>query len=186
MRPDRPPDTGPVIVDGSGVPTVLLVGEHALDQAPAFLRLGAVVVVAPDRGSLDRWQCEQGGGDGRARVTAADDSIVVDLRKHSIEWRDVALDITELEFRVLAALASEPDRAWSFPDLRATGWGPATPTRDDLVTVRSVVQRLRNKLRVAGVLARIETVRGFGFRLTMQPPAPRSVPDLRRSGSVTT
>jgi DNA-binding response OmpR family regulator len=164
---------------------VLLVGENALAQTAAFLRMGAVVVVAPDRRSLERWQGEQ-GGDGPDRPSAAeDDRIVVDLRKHSIEWRDVSLDVTELEFRVLAALAVEPDRAWSFLELRATGWGPASPTHDDLLAVRSVVQRLRRKLRSAGVIARIETVRGFGFRLTMQPPPPRSVPDLRRSGLVT-
>jgi len=89
------------------------------------------------------------------------------------------MELTELEFRVLAALAIEPGRAWSFRDLRAAGWDPGEPTADDLHTVRSVVQRLRRKLADAGALVRIEAIRGFGYRIELRPAPPRSVPDLR-------
>jgi DNA-binding response OmpR family regulator len=175
-----------IVVDPGEVPTVLLTGVATVDHAAAFLRLGAVVVIAPDRRSLRRWQRQQNDRPiGDPVPPERERELEVDLRGHAIRWRGRPLPITELEFRVLAALAIEPERAWAFDELRATGWGPSSPTRDDLFTVRSVVQRLRTKLMSAGVHARIESVRGFGFRLSMQPTPPRSVPDLPRSEVMT-
>ena len=46
-------------------------------------------------------------------------------------------------------------------DLGETGY--ALP--GDVFSVRSVIQRLRRKLREAGAPVRIESVRGFGFQL---------------------
>ncbi|MEX2274565.1 MAG: winged helix-turn-helix domain-containing protein [Actinomycetota bacterium] len=171
-----------LVLGSSGTPTVVLVGERALPTAAEFLRLGAVVVIAPDKDTLRAWQQEHegcGSGDGNATSATRDERLDVDLRSHRIRWRGASLELTELEFRVLAALAIEPGRAWSFRDLRAAGWDPAAPTADDLHTVRSVVQRLRRKLEAAGALVCIEAIRGFGYRIELRPAPPRSVPDLR-------
>ena len=42
-----------------GIATVYLVGIDELDRVPEYLDLGAVVVIAPDQGTLRDWQLEQ-------------------------------------------------------------------------------------------------------------------------------
>ncbi|GIU97446.1 MAG: hypothetical protein KatS3mg013_1249 [Actinomycetota bacterium] len=158
-----------------GIATVTLVGAGSLGRAEAFLRLGAVVVVAPDREALAAWLLEHladrapepdpGGG-------RDDEGLAVDHRSHVIRWRGTPLRLTELEFRVLACLASEPGRAWSYRELRESGWGPGPDLGDDPYVVRALVQRVRRKLRAVGAEVRIEPVRGFGLRLEGPGVAP--------------
>jgi DNA-binding winged helix-turn-helix (wHTH) protein len=175
--------TGDRLVLGtSAVPTVVLVGERSLPAAPEFLRLGAVVVVAPDRDTLEAWQYPDPDPPPPPTPRRIDD-LIVDLRAREVRWRGQPLDLTQLEFRLMALFTKEPERAWSFDELRAAGWGPGQPTRGDLQAVRSLVQRLRRKLRASGVMASIPAVRGFGFRLSTVPEPPRPVPELRRSES---
>ena len=78
--------------------------------------------------------------------------------------------LTDLEFRVLAALTTRPQTARSFRDLRKAGWGDGPDLPFDIYPVRSLVQRLRVKLRAAEAPIRIEAVRGYGFRLESQEP----------------
>lgn len=182
MNPMAPGRRETLLVEPGEIPTVLLVGAGSLGRAANFLRLGAVAVVAPDRNALQQWQ-------GQVGVVRAEDAaplnqqeaLEVDLRGHAIRWQGEVLRLTEREYRILAALAIDPGRAWSFQELRAAGSGPASPARGDVVSVRSIVQRLRSKLRVARVRVQIPSIRGLGYRLTIQPPAPRSVPDQGRS-----
>jgi len=150
-----------------GMATVVLVGEADLARARDFLRLGAVVVIAPDLDALHAWQREQLGVTSvpEAAAPAGHLSLVIDHRAHCIRWGGRRLDLTELEYRVLACLVSESGRAWSFRELREAGWGPTPDLGDDPYVVRSVVQRVRKKLRAAGCDVRIEPVRGFGLRL---------------------
>jgi DNA-binding response OmpR family regulator len=85
----------------------------------------------------------------------------------SIEGR--TLNLTDREFRVLAALMTRPGRAWSFADLRRAGWGQGPQLFSDDQTVRALVQRLRKKLRAVGAPVTIEAVRSFGFRAEVRP-----------------
>jgi len=153
------------------VATVLMVGESSCALAGGFLRLGAVVVIAPSEGVLRAWQHH--GQIPAPPPTASEGSaggpdaegIHVDLRAHAIGWAGRELDLTELEYRVLAALAGEPGVAWTFRELRLAGWGSSHDSLDDVMPVRSVVQRVRGKLAAAGASAGVESVRGYGFRL---------------------
>ena len=155
---------------GEQIATVTLVGAEELGRAAEFLRLGAVVVIAPDRPSLHAWQRSQLQEESPSTPTAPGSlALVVDHRSHSIRWRSSALPLTELEFRVLACLVAEPGRAWSYRELREAGWGPLPDLGDDPYVVRSVIQRVRRKLRDAGADVRIEPVRGFGLRLMTDP-----------------
>jgi two-component system response regulator MtrA len=147
------------------VPTVYLLGEDNLELIPEYLQLGSVVVVAPDRNVLRRWTADQEQDrDNGALRPANDGDLVVDLsaRRVSIDGR--TLNLTDLEFRVLAALMTRPGRAWSFTDLRRAGWGRGPQLFGDDQTVRALVQRLRKKLRASDAPVTIEAVRSFGFR----------------------
>lgn len=152
------------------VPTVYLLGEDNLELIPEYLQLGSVVVVAPDRDVLRRWTT-----DHEQQHAPEDDlprdhgDLVVDLsaRRVSIDGR--TLNLTDLEFRVLAALMTRPGRAWSFTDLRRAGWGQGPDLFGDDQTVRALVQRLRKKLRAAAAPVTIEAVRSFGFRAEVRP-----------------
>jgi DNA-binding response OmpR family regulator len=146
------------------VATVFLVGIDELDRIPDYLELGAIVVIAPDQHTLNRWQAEQ----HRPLTTQAHqeaNGVVLDMPGRQVLVADIPLALSDLEYRVLALLMSKPGSAWSFRDLRRTGWGDAPELPIDAASVRSLVQRLRIKLRAAGASVTLQAVRGYGFRL---------------------
>lgn len=147
------------------VPTVFLVGEDHLPLVPEYLNLGSVVVIAPDRATLARWREEQ------TRPLppidpAPPEGAIVDMAGRRIIHDGASLPLSDLEFRVLGALLGEPQRAWSFRDLRRTAWGDGFEMPVDPYTVKALVQRLRAKLATARAPISIEAVRGYGFRAT--------------------
>jgi DNA-binding response OmpR family regulator len=89
---------------------------------------------------------------------------VLDLPGRRILTHDGQLPLSDLEFKVLAALLTPPGRAVEFRELRRIGWGQAAEIPDDIYAVRALIQRVRAKLAVAGSGVRIEAVRGYGFR----------------------
>jgi DNA-binding response OmpR family regulator len=105
-------------------------------------------------------------------------NLVVDLNARRVTIHDRPLPLSDLEFRVLAALLARPGRAWSFGDLRTVGWGEGPAIDGDPQMVRALVQRLRKKLDAAGVQICVEAVRSFGFRA--EPP--RSTEGLSLTG----
>lgn len=148
------------------IPTVFLVGIDDLAQIPEYLDLGAVVVVAPDPLILQRWRWEQEGQGPPTpgREAGSEQSIVVDMAARRISTRGLPIDLSDMEFRVLAALLSQPRRALSYRDLRHVGWGDAQELAIDACSVRSLIQRLRAKVRAVRAPVSIEAVRGYGFR----------------------
>lgn len=148
------------------VPTVFLVGIDELEEIPGYLDLGLVVVVSPDPSTLRRWQREQ---DLAAPVFDRDphrpSGIVVEMDARRISYRGVTLALSEMEFRVLAGFARRLDEALSFGEIRRLGWGDDVQLPIDIYAIRSLIQRLRAKLRAVGVSVTIVPVRSFGFRL---------------------
>jgi DNA-binding response OmpR family regulator len=151
---------------GMTVATVLLVGIDELDHVPDYLELGAVVVLAPDRETMRQWRREQ-DVEPEAIAAGGEGALVIDLLSRRILCFGRPLELSDLEFRTLAALMSHPGRAWSFRDLRRAGWGGGLDLPVDIYSVRSLVQRLRLKLTAAEAPATIEAVRGFGFRIQL-------------------
>ncbi len=150
-----------------GVATVTLVGDDP-SRAWDFLRLGAVVILAPDTATLRRWRDEGetvSTPGPHARSAAGRDDLHVDHPAHCVRWNGDPLPLTELEFRVLSCLGADPGHARSYRELRRVGWGECPDLGDDAYVVRAVVQRMRRKLSRAGVRMRIVAVRGFGLRL---------------------
>lgn len=91
-------------------------------------------------------------------------TITIDRAAHTVTVADCALDLTATEYKLLLTLAERRGRVQARASLLETVWEavPDIQTR----TVDMHVQRLRTKLGVAGNL--IETVRGFGYRIS--PP----------------
>jgi DNA-binding response OmpR family regulator len=102
----------------------------------------------------------------------ADGFIEIDRYAATATVQGVTLDLTPLEFRLLAAFTANAERVLSHEELLEDVWGDTAFTRD---RVKIAVGTLRAKFRRAGVArVPIETVRGFGYRY--EPPR------LRRSG----
>jgi two-component system, OmpR family, response regulator len=146
-----------------GIPIVLMVGTEHLAVVPDYLMLRSVVVIAPTTELLRRWQEEATAE--RPPSGRATEGLRVDVAGRRLMWGASALPLTDLEFQVAARLVAEPGRAWSFRELREAGWAPGRALDVDVFAVRSVIQRIRGKLRAAGTGAQVASVRGYGFRL---------------------
>ena len=91
--------------------------------------------------------------------------LTVDVARRSVTYGDRPLQLTPTEFRLLAALASEPDRVFSREELASRVWGYDSIGESRVVDVH--IRRLRQKLDQAGVTdPEIVTLRGFGYKLT--------------------
>jgi DNA-binding response OmpR family regulator len=94
-----------------------------------------------------------------AYLTAGD--IDVDLERHSVTVASQPIDLTAIEFKLLAALIERKGRVQSREALLGTVWGMERDIEPR--TVDTHLRRLRDKLGRAG--DQIHTVRGFGYRL---------------------
>lgn len=97
---------------------------------------------------------------------------VIDLESLQAIGGEEQVQLTPTEFKLLRTLAAEPARVFTRDELLTGVWGyePGSDTR--LVDVH--VGRLRKKLEDAKVTeVRIETSRGFGYRLVDTTRSPR-------------
>ncbi len=76
---------------------------------------------------------------------------------------DVRIDLTPTEFRLLAALASEPNGVVRRRALVGAAWPDGAIVHDNTLDV--YLARLRRKLRDVQGAPVIETVHGVGYRL---------------------
>ena len=100
-----------------------------------------------------------------AREAATPTGLALDLARRRVTVDDRQIDLTFLEFELLATLARDPGIVVSRPQLLERLWGPAYVGDDHLLDVH--VANLRRKLGDDALQPRfVETVRGAGFRLT--------------------
>jgi len=91
----------------------------------------------------------------------------VDVARHSVRVDGVPVELTALEFNLLATLARDPGVVLSRTDLLDRVWGPEFVADDHLVDVH--VANLRRKVGDDPARPRfVETVRGVGYRLRDQ------------------
>lgn len=88
-------------------------------------------------------------------------NIEVNLGTYQARCGGISVDLTSSELRLLGALAKEPGRVRSRPELLAAAGDPERFA--DERTVDAHVKNLRRKLGHCG--ERLETVRGVGYRL---------------------
>lgn len=95
--------------------------------------------------------------------------IRIDLQSRRAFALDVELELTRVEFDLLAQLNSDPGRVFARSKLIDLVWGSGFAITDR--TIDSHVKSLRRKLHGAGAPTRlIETVRGIGYRLSLREP----------------
>ncbi|MEM7093027.1 MAG: response regulator transcription factor [Actinomycetota bacterium] len=105
------------------------------------------------------------GGDVMTRPV--DDAIVIgDVRINQLSREiyvdDVPLELTKIEFDLLATLASRPEMVFTRQQIIDTVWGDDWFGSDHMISVH--IANLRKKLDANGV-RHIKTVRGVGYRM---------------------
>jgi DNA-binding response OmpR family regulator len=112
-------------------------------------------VAAPDAGELP-W------GPGSDDVVHIGDlSVCRTSREVKVDDREV--DLTRIEYEILATLASNPRMVFTRELLRERVWGPNWYGDDHVVDVH--VANLRKKLDAGRDSSFLRTVRGVGYRL---------------------
>ena len=159
-------------LDTLDVPLVIVMTRNVSTrmQLVRQLPVDTVLVLAPDQEAADR-ALHAGSphidADHVEMTPIACGGLVVDPLTHRITWLGAQLPLTRLERRLLACLMEPPLRVWPYELLYRTVWRQAW--LGDTSTVHAIVKRLRRRLRDNGVTAVLESVRGVGFSLVLQP-----------------
>jgi two-component system response regulator VicR len=155
------------------VPIIMLTARDAEVDRVVGLELGAddyVVKPFSVRELMARVKSVLRRAAPRPEETAPDTiragALTVDAARHEARWRDIALDLTALEFSLLYTLARHAGQVLSREQLLEQVWG--YHYYGDLRAVDAAIKRLRAKLRQAAPDAEvIVTVRGVGYKLSM-------------------
>ena len=86
--------------------------------------------------------------------------------KREAHFKDVALDLTTLEFDLLLTFMEQVSRVFTRDELLDRVWGRDFVGVDRVVDVH--VSNLRKKLEVAGATDVLQTIRGVGYKLVEQ------------------
>ena len=156
----------------------IFIGESAPDVSVVNGTLGdgRTVLLVPSIDMAERWMHTlRSSRDDDVPTDPQDDfhlgPLEIGIQEHRVRWRGRPLAVSEQEWRILTCLASQPEVAWSFRDLLVAVWG--TDYGADLSLVHCAIRRLRRKLVRAGVGIEVESVRGFGFRMSTSRPLVR-------------
>jgi phosphate regulon transcriptional regulator PhoB len=91
-------------------------------------------------------------------------ALTIDCTCHQVRWGETEVELTTLEFNLLAYLARHPGQVLSREQLLEQVWG--YDYHGDLRAVDAAVKRLRSRLRqVTPETELIGTVRGVGYKL---------------------
>ncbi|RAO60945.1 Heme response regulator HssR [Micromonospora saelicesensis] len=91
--------------------------------------------------------------------------LTIDPLDHRVTWRGEPLALTRLERNLLTQLATAPVGVWTYQRLFESVWGCAF--LGDTSVLHSAVKRLRRKLHAVDDALRVHTVRGIGYRLSV-------------------
>jgi two-component system phosphate regulon response regulator PhoB len=109
----------------------------------------------------------------RAPHTVSDtitlEGLKLDPTNHRVTANGHEITLSPTEFRLLHYLMAQPGRVHSRGQLLDKAWTMNSFLEER--TVDAYVGRLRNALEAVGQPARIETVRGIGYRFAVQTPA---------------
>lgn len=151
----------------SHVPVIFLTARHDEIDRIVGLRLGAddyIVkpfspreVVARVEAMLrrNRWYTE-------VAAKAPDIGLHLNINDYQAFWGEQLLDLTPVEFRLLAALQQHPGRVYRRNELIDVAYDDHRIVSDR--TVDSHIKNLRHKLQVAGAEEVIQAVYGVGYR----------------------
>jgi len=98
----------------------------------------------------------------------------IDLTTREVERSGELIELTAMEFNLLAFLASSPRQVFSRQQLLQNVWSSSSEWQDE-ATVTEHIRRVRRKIEVDPDHPRwITTVRGVGYRFERRGPMPTS------------
>jgi DNA-binding response OmpR family regulator len=98
----------------------------------------------------------------------------IDLTTREVERSGEIIELTAMEFNLLAFLASSPRQVFSRQQLLQNVWSSSSEWQDE-ATVTEHIRRVRRKIEVDPDHPRwITTVRGVGYRFERRGPMPTS------------
>jgi DNA-binding response OmpR family regulator len=154
---------------GRGPAVIVLTSRDAETDCVASLEAGADDFVAKPfspRALVARVRAVLRRGTAGASFAPATDArpLAVDAERRTVAYAGRPVELTRLEFELLAALASSPGRVHTRDQLVQRVWGGEYALTER--TVDSHVKALRRKLGEAGAAPSLITaVRGVGFKL---------------------
>ncbi|NJN53216.1 MAG: response regulator transcription factor [Gammaproteobacteria bacterium] len=90
-------------------------------------------------------------------------TLAMDVKRRRVTLGDRLLTLTPKEFALLEFLLRNPGAVYSADELHDRLWGGPRPQTN---VVQVALHQLRTKLRARGTSVGVETIRGFGYRLT--------------------
>jgi DNA-binding response OmpR family regulator len=96
-------------------------------------------------------------------VAVESGALRLDPVRHAVSTGEREVSLTPTEFRLLAAMAAQPEAVLRRRELVRAAWPEGAIVYDN--TLDQYVARLRRKLRTLGAENEIVTVRGVGYRL---------------------
>jgi DNA-binding response OmpR family regulator len=160
------------IRDLSEVPVLMLTARTAELEKVRGLKAGADDYVAKPFGRQELLARVEAllrrvkPGDERP-ATYADSLVTIDFAKREVTVSGEPVQLTPLEFKLLAAFVHHPNQVLSHEQLLELVWGDAVGGGSD--RTKLYVGYLRQKLAAGSAEGPIETVRGVGYRY--RPPA---------------
>lgn len=94
------------------------------------------------------------------------DGLRLDVKTHRVTAKDVPLDLTPMEFRLLHFFVTHPERVYGRSQLLDQVWGNNVYIEERTVDVH--IRRLRKMLAPQGYDRFIQTVRSVGYRFSSQ------------------
>jgi two-component system phosphate regulon response regulator PhoB len=91
--------------------------------------------------------------------------VEIDRARHRVRVHDRPVDLAPTEFRLMAFFLENPGRVFSRAELLRRAWGKHIRAGQRTVDVH--VRRLRQQLEPFGCEDMIQTVRGFGYRFSV-------------------
>lgn len=155
-------------------PFVICVGTSLEDSTAIAQAIDrrAIVMIAPDTEAARKLLVgDTGIPDSPAGMEDLETRVIergclrVDLVSRQVTWGEVDIALSAREFDLLATLATEAGRVWTFEELMARIW--KTRYLGDADPVVSAVKRLRRRLALVVDELRVVSVRGVGFRLVV-------------------
>ncbi len=105
--------------------------------------------------------------DSSANDVVSAGKITIDTNQHRVLIDSKNVDLSPTEFRLLHFLLSHPDRVFGRDQLLDNVWGDQVYVEDRTVDVH--IRRLRKVLKPYECDEYINTVRGVGYRFSLQP-----------------
>lgn len=105
----------------------------------------------------------------RVAVAAASSDFAVDEHRAQIRFKNVPLELTRYEYRLLKTMIAEPSRVFSRQELMDAAWEHPDVSLDR--TVDTHIKQLRAKLKsIDATTTPIRTHRGLGYSLAVGKP----------------